>query len=215
MLTAAVWTTVAVCALLLAEKRGSRIGVWLAKPAASLGFVAPAWFAGQTDDSYAPLMLVALILCAVGDVLLIPLGQGASFLAGLVSFALGHALYAAAFWSRWPLLDVTAVTAAGMAIVAWFTLRWLDPYLERALYWAVRVYILLITAMVVLAVGASAATGDARIAIGAIAFAASDLSVARERFVRPGFVNLLWGLPLYYAAQLLLVWSVVDRFTRA
>jgi hypothetical protein len=42
------------------------------------------------------------------------------------------------------------------------------------------------------------------VAVGALAFAASDVSVARDRFVRPEFVNRAWGLPLYYAAQLLL-----------
>jgi uncharacterized membrane protein YhhN len=68
----------------------------------------------------------------------------------------------------------------------------------------VRLYMLVIAAMVGLAVGASAATGDLRMGIGAAAFAASDLSVARERFVRPSLINLLWGLPLYYVAQLLL-----------
>jgi len=39
---------------------------------------------------------------------------------------------------------------------------------------------------------------------GAVLFWLSDLAVARDRFVRPGFVNPLVGLPLYYAAQLLL-----------
>jgi hypothetical protein len=37
--------------------------------------------------------------------------------------------------------------------------------------------------------------------VGAVAFAVSDLSVARERFVHKSFTNLVWGLPLYYAAQ--------------
>ena len=30
----------------------------------------------------------------------------------------------------------------------------------------------------------------------------SDISVARARFKSAGFGNRLWGLPLYYAAQL-------------
>jgi uncharacterized membrane protein YhhN len=47
------------------------------------------------------------------------------------------------------------------------------------------------------------------ILIGALAFFLSDLSVARNRFVAPGFVNRLWGLPLYYAAQLLLASSIL------
>ena len=36
-----------------------------------------------------------------------------------------------------------------------------------------------------------------------MAFFVSDLAVAREQFVSEGFVNKTWGLPLYYAAQLL------------
>lgn len=39
---------------------------------------------------------------------------------------------------------------------------------------------------------------------GALAFTASDVSVARDRFVQHGFVNRAWGLPFYYAAQLLI-----------
>ena len=48
--------------------------------------------------------------------------------------------------------------------------------------------------------------------MGAIGFYLSDLSVARDRFVVSAFVNRLWGLPLYYAAQVALGWSVhVER----
>lgn len=39
-------------------------------------------------------------------------------------------------------------------------------------------------------------------------FWCSDLAVARDRFIAPGFVNRLWGLPLYYAAQVAFAWSV-------
>ena len=38
-------------------------------------------------------------------------------------------------------------------------------------------------------------------------FYLSDLAVARDRFVSPGFANALWGLPLYYVAQLLFAYS--------
>ena len=43
--------------------------------------------------------------------------------------------------------------------------------------------------------------------VGALGFFLSDLAVARERFVAKGFTNKLWGLPLYYGAQLLLAWT--------
>lgn len=38
--------------------------------------------------------------------------------------------------------------------------------------------------------------------VAAAAFFVSDLAVARNKFVSPGIVNRLWGLPLYYAANL-------------
>jgi hypothetical protein len=42
------------------------------------------------------------------------------------------------------------------------------------------------------------------VAVGALAFTASDVSVARDRFVKHEFVNRAWGLPLYFGAQLLI-----------
>ena len=63
-----------------------------------------------------------------------------------------------------------------------------------------------LSAMLVAGAGASAA--DPRIFAGALLFYLSDLSVARDRFVAPGFANGLVGLPLYYAAQLVLASTV-------
>jgi hypothetical protein len=45
-------------------------------------------------------------------------------------------------------------------------------------------------------------------AAGAVLFYVSDLAVVRQVFVVPGSADWLWGLPLYYLAQLLLAWSV-------
>jgi uncharacterized membrane protein YhhN len=65
-------------------------------------------------------------------------------------------------------------------------------------------YMTVISSMVALALGTVAAHGDPWIAVGAIAFYLSDLAVAREKFVSPGWLNRLWGLPLYYGAQMVL-----------
>jgi uncharacterized membrane protein YhhN len=72
----------------------------------------------------------------------------------------------------------------------------------------VGIYIAVITVMVAFATGALAAGEPPIGALGAFGFFLSDLSVVRDRFVRPGFVNKLWGYPVYYAAQLLLAASV-------
>jgi uncharacterized membrane protein YhhN len=63
---------------------------------------------------------------------------------------------------------------------------------------------LVIGIMSALACGVTAAGGPWAVAVGALAFTASDISVARDRFVQHGFVNRVWGLPLYYVAQLLI-----------
>jgi uncharacterized membrane protein YhhN len=74
-------------------------------------------------------------------------------------------------------------------------------------------YVLTITVMVVAAI--AAARGQAlpepnrcRLLVGACVFFASDIAVARDRFVAHRFTNKLWGLPAYYAGQLLFAWSV-------
>jgi hypothetical protein len=61
--------------------------------------------------------------------------------------------------------------------------------------------------MSALAVAWAGAGGPATVALGALAFTASDVSVARDRFVRAQFLNRAWGLPLYYCAQVLLALS--------
>jgi uncharacterized membrane protein YhhN len=204
---AAALTALAVVGLLLAERSRSQPGKWLAKPAASCGFLAVAWLAGAPQHSYGQTMLVGLALCALGDVLLIPLGTGAAFLCGIASFALGHAVYACAFLMRSVHVVASSLALVGMLGVVIVVLRWLGPRLPADMRLPVRVYMAVIASMVAAAVGVGASTGETSIAIGAVAFAVSDLSVARDRFVRAELQNVLWGLPLYYFAQLLLAFS--------
>jgi uncharacterized membrane protein YhhN len=198
-------TAAAVGGLLAAERRGAPAGVWLAKPLASTGFVALALSLGATDGEYGRWVLAALVFGWLGDVLLI---ARRTFTAGLVSFLVGHLAFAAAFLARgvsWPWL---AAGAAAAGAGAWIALRWLGPHVPAALVLPVRAYVVVITAMVAAAVGAFGAGGGLALLAGAVGFFASDLSVARESFVAPSFTNKLWGLPLYYASQLLLASTV-------
>ena len=68
----------------------------------------------------------------------------------------------------------------------------------------VRAYVTAISLMVVVGAGAALGGGGAVVLVGAVCFFVSDLAVARERFVASTFWNRAWGLPLYYAATLLL-----------
>ncbi len=200
----------AVAALLYAEHGGRTRLTYVAKPAASAAFIAIALSCGATDSQYGRLILIGLAFCFAGDVLL--MGKSArAFLAGMAAFALGHGAYVGAFAA----IRIEApVLLAGAAIVIAVSfaliLRWLWPHLG-AFRAPVALYCLVIGAMVAVSFAAASPAGSAPYwpaAAGAVMFAVSDIAVARDRFVRPVFFNRLWGLPLYYAAQLLLAASV-------
>lgn len=202
------WLTVAaVAATLVSKYRASRVGEWIFKPLASTGFLISAWQHGALSSTYGRAVMLALALGWWGDVLLIPKMKRA-FLAGLGAFLLGHLAFAAAFVARgvsWAVaLAVGAVLCAPLVVVG----RWLLPNVPTAMRLPVMAYMGVITVMVALAVGSVAAQGDAWVALGAVGFYLSDLSVARDRFVAPGFDNKLWGWPLYYGAQLVLAATV-------
>ncbi len=196
---------IAVAALLWAELKLSRLGVWLTKPIASTLFVVAALLAGALDSTYGQLILLGLLFSWLGDVFLIP-KQQRFFIAGLGSFLLAHLAYSGAFLLQPLALLPLAFAAIAMAIVAGLILRWLWAHLTKSFRPAVVSYLVAISLMVVLASGTIAATG-LQLVIGAVMFAASDIFVARDRFVSPSVANRLWGLPLYYAAQLIFALS--------
>src|SRR4051794_36640736 len=118
-------TACATLLLVLSERRATRIGIWICKPIASLGFIAFAWTSGA-DTGHAPWLLAALCACALGDVLLIPNDERA-FQAGVASFGLGHGLYAVAFAVRGVHVPAAAGAALLLALLAWRIYRWLAP----------------------------------------------------------------------------------------
>lgn len=200
---------IAVIGLLFAEWHDSMPGRAISKLTAASMFVWLAVAGGATTTPYGAWLLAGLVLCWSGDALLLPLGQSIWFQLGIGSFLLGHVAYAIAFTRLGP--DPLALVVAGVAlgVAAIFVLRWLRPHVPADFRVAVVAYVTVISAMVVMAVAAVAAGAPLAIAVGAVGFALSDLSVARDRFVAPGFVNGAWGLPLYFAAQLVLAYSAV------
>jgi uncharacterized membrane protein YhhN len=197
-------TLAALGALLYSEWRGSRAGVWLAKPLASTGFLLAALAAGALSSAYGRTVLVALALGWLGDVLLIPKQSRRAFVAGLGSFLLGHLAYAVAFLVRGVDPEAAAVAALLVAVPSLAVGRWLWPFVPDRMRVPVAAYVGVISLMVVFALGVATFRAHTAIALGALAFYASDLAVARQRFVAESLANKLWGLPLYYGAQLLL-----------
>lgn len=198
----------AVGALLFAEARHHRAARAAFKTLASLAFVGVALSLDATSSVHGRLILAALLLSLAGDVLLLSDRHGA-FLGGLVAFLLAHAAYGAAFAVLGVSTGAAALAVVGALGVGAGVLRWLWPALGPRWRPPVTAYVVVILVMCVIAIGHTGQSGAWSIAVGTVAFAASDLAVAREKFVRASFTNKAWGLPLYYAAQLLLAWSVV------
>lgn len=196
-------------ALLVAERRGRAGGRIAAKVVASLAFFAVALVAGATNHGiwYGRFVIVGLALGVAGDVALLGKTERA-FVIGLAAFLLGHLAYIVAFaqlvpFSAWPReAGASAVLPIAIAAVALVKL-W--PRLG-GLRFAVIGYVAAICAM---AIGAMALpSGYRRATAGAALFFASDLAVARDKFVGASFTNKAWGLPAYYAGQLYLAWSL-------
>ena len=161
-------------------------------------------FARSPDPSlYLVLIVVALSASWIGDLALTFTGKSA-FAVGLAAFAGAHIAYITAFVSR-SRLDLVTLTiwAAVMTVFAILVLRWLAPHRPKDLRIPIALYVVLISAMVAVAFASHATTPDIRIPLGAVAFAASDLFVARQRFVTKSRVNRVVGLPLYFTAQIL------------
>ena len=205
--------------LVLAEYRGhARLRV-TAKLVASLAFVLLGLDALAIERSpyaeFAVAILAGLVLGAVGDAAL--LGHGKRwFLAGLVAFLCGHIAYVVAVSfvrppSAW-LADAGPVAALPV-IVGGAALVHLWPRLG-SMKVPVILYVITIATMVIAAIAVARGTAITEphrylFLAGAVLFFVSDLAVARDRFVARTFANKAWGLPAYYAGQLLIAWSLV------
>jgi uncharacterized membrane protein YhhN len=173
----------------------------------STAFIALALVNGAAGSVYGRLILLALALSWAGDVLLLSLKRS-YLLSGIAAFLLAHLAFAGAFVSK-PLVPYPSLIAAGIVLIlAAIVGRWLWKYLDGFYKIAVPIYLAAIGLMIVLAVGASSTELPVTVAVGAAAFAVSDVSVARDRFVERSIVNKAWGIPLYYFAQVLLAISV-------
>jgi uncharacterized membrane protein YhhN len=203
------WVAVHVAALVFYERRSEGGRARAHKIAASLGFVALALTLGVTGrGAFGVAVLVGLVLSTAGDVALAYPGER-PFMVGLVAFLLGHVAYVFAAAARVPVIEWPSAWSllpfAGSAAAT----AWLWPHLG-AMRIPVLAYVTAITVMVAGALAVFLREGAPALpfALGAALFYASDLSVARDRFVQRGFVNKAWGLPAYYGGQVLIAWSL-------
>lgn len=197
--------------LLFFENKENRTGALLTKIPLSCLFIFAVFVQPHPISSYYHFLLVGLLFCLAGDVCL-ALPRKKMFLAGLISFLLGHAFYIFAFFtvaqtSRW-----TWVGALVVFIMSGSVYSWLRPHL-RSMKGPVLVYVIVISVMLsgawsVLGESNLALLGRIMILVGALSFYFSDVFVARDRFLKKESFNQLIGLPMYYIGQFLLAFSV-------
>jgi len=200
-----VLTAVLVVAFLPLEHSRHPARGW-AKAGASAAYLAVAVASGASGSGYGRWVLAALVLGWIGDVALVSRERG-WFLLGLVAFLASHLVYVVAFAVLGIEIVPTTIAAAILLIPALIVGRWLWSRAPAALRAPILGYIAVISAMVAASIGALGAGSAVVIVVAASMFYVSDLFVARDRFVAPGPVNRVMGLPLYYAAQILFALS--------
>jgi uncharacterized membrane protein YhhN len=216
---------VVACGALVYGEKANAVRLRVAtKLAASLAFVALGYLATVWNldiyehpdgwDAFAHWMLRGLVLGMIGDILLLGVSDRA-FLGGLVAFLAGHVAYVVGLAQLVAPADWFAdagLYAALPIIVAGLALALLWRHLG-SMRIPVIGYVGAIVAMVIAAIavarGAAIPSGNRVLLVaGAALFFASDLSVARDKFYAKAFANRAWGLPAYYAGQLLIAWSL-------
>ena len=191
-----------------AEYRGPRRLVYLFKPLTTVLILTLALTtAVPVSATYRAAIVLGLVCSLAGDVfLMLPKDR---FLPGVASFLLAHIAYLVGFttdvrFGVMPLLLVPCVLL-GAAMLG---LLWHGLGTMRA---PVIVYLVVILAMLWQAVTRGVllgATGAWLAAVGAAVFVVSDSALALDRFRKPYRTAQAVILPTYYAAQLLIAWSV-------
>ena len=203
----------AICALglavtLLGEFLDRTPLVAAGKFVAASAYMSSAFALGAPYNRYGRILLAAMLFCWLGDLLLVSRNSRRLFVAGLAAFLIGHLFYAGAFIERGITLEPLLAGFVILVIFSWRVVAWLKPHLDQRMQAPVYLYIAAICLMMLMAAGTAKSPGARLVIIGAAMFVVSDLFVARNRFIKPGFENRAMGLPLYFSAQLALAATV-------
>ena len=202
---------VLLCVVLYFEKTQNRAGLVPTKGCLSLLFILAALVQKDPLSPYFGFVVTGLLFCLAGDVFL-ALPQKKAFMLGLVSFLAGHVFYVVGFFSVAGPSGWTWVSLLVTAMLSGLVYRWLRSHLGK-MKGPVIAYMVVITVMVcaastVLGVRDLGLSGRVMAFSGAVAFYFSDVFVARDRFMKNEFINRLVGLPMYYAGQFLIAFSL-------
>lgn len=190
----------------VAVSREHKVLEYVCKPLTMVVLIAATLALDVDDTAVRTWFLVALVLCLLGDVLLM-LPQDL-FVFGLASFLLGHVAYIVGMHvdgvdaTR---LGIGAVLVLGaMAVIGLRILRGVRSGPEPELTGPVVAYMTVISAMVASAIGTGHVAGVA----GAMSFYASDALIAWNRFLRETRHGHLAVMVTYHLAQVGLVLSI-------
>jgi uncharacterized membrane protein YhhN len=197
--------------LLYYEKKNDRKPLLIVKSFLSLLFVITALLQPHPVPAYYHILFVGLIFCLIGDVCL-ALPQEKAFKAGLVAFLIGHVFYIFSFSSLIQIDQWISGLSFYLFGISALIFLWLRPHLKSMLI-PVLLYILVITVMVsgawaVFLKSSFQTSGKTLLLAGSLCFYFSDVFVARDKFIKEEYRNRLLGLPLYYAGQFLLAFSI-------
>ena len=187
-----------------ADRRAVRL---VAKPGTLVALIGVALAVDPVDDTVRTWMVVGLVLSLAGDVFLMLPERW--FVAGLVSFLLGHVAYVVGLQLAptsigWTIAGVVVVLAGGSTIGRTIVAR-VAAGPHRELVGPVVAYLVVISAMVVSAFGTAAIAAIA----GALLFYASDATLAWNRFVEPRRRGPLAVMITYHLGQAgLVAWLV-------
>ncbi len=171
----------------------------VAKPLVMLALIAAAVAIDPASNAMRWWFVVALVLCLVGDVALLP--RLDAFVVGLGAFLLGHVAYVIGMLPHTSSLLLaiiaTAIVSVDLRVVGVPVLRGAPANLRVP----VAVYFAAISGLTVVAY----ATGSYALAAGALLFLASDSLLGWGRFVGPAPGGRLAVHVTYHLAQALLV----------
>ena len=188
------------------ERPHANVVRFAAKCIGSIGFLVAAMnlaAAMPVVDASTTLMLVALILCAVGDLFLV---RESTFTVGLFTFLAGHVGFALSFMAA-GLDPYSAALAVPLLLPVLLAVKvYLFPLVPKAQLGMVQLYSLAIYAMAVLAAG----TRRHDTFIAALLFIASDIGVSLGHFVRTTAATRA-SVFLYYAAQAIFAHTISHR----
>ena len=192
--------------LYLAIKRrpGRGIATFVKGACTGLGLALALWGALAASSPFGWWMVAGLALCLLGDVLIV-----FSLVPGMAAFLLGHIGYMIAFCMlappRWISLPVFAVLLAVVALLFRSTFHAMGKLTP-----AYVAYAAVLLAMLSLALALPAGLGARGwvVALGALLFTLSDLTLARGLLVKATPLGDAVCLTLYYGAQFTLALSV-------